>query len=414
ASNRGIDEIRDLREKIKLSPVSCRFKVYIIDEAHMLTTEAFNALLKTLEEPPAHVIFILCTTAVGKLPATIISRLARFNFKRAAASEVVRALRAVAKSEGLRVEESAFLKIAKIADGSFRDGVSVLDQLAARGEIRARDIDESGGVFGASQITDFLEVLLVGDLKTAVLSVEKLEEGSADIPLFIRELVLAANRLLLIKVGVSFEALADVDSGQEERIGDLAARFSFTGLVNIMKLLLVAESEMKIYPLPKIPLILAVCKICPEPKEEVRESLVSHEEKSKVQKISEKSGARAKKTKGKIKLAEVEAKWAEFLARVRKVNAHLVAILKSARPVDVSGSVLTIEVLWRFHKDKLEEPKITSMLEGFLEEIFKTRAGVKFVLFEKRKVLPKAVRASDVVEVSREDLTKVASEIFSK
>ncbi|MBI3283164.1 DNA polymerase III subunit gamma/tau, partial [Candidatus Curtissbacteria bacterium] len=136
ASNRGIDEIRDLREKIKLAPVSCRFKVYVIDEAHMLTIDAFGAFLKTLEEPPAHAIFILCTTAAGKLPPTIISRLARFNFKRANDEEIVRALRAVAKSEGLHVEESAFLKIAKSADGSFRDGVSILDQLAARGEIR--------------------------------------------------------------------------------------------------------------------------------------------------------------------------------------------------------------------------------------------------------------------------------------
>src|SRR5579872_7513583 len=131
ASNRGIDEIRDLREKIKLSPVSSRFKVYIIDEAHMLTTEAFNALLKTLEEPPKHAIFILCTTASSKLPPTIISRLSRFNFKRATEDEIVAAISKIAKAEKVDIDKEAFFAVAKAADGSFRDAVSLFDQLAS-------------------------------------------------------------------------------------------------------------------------------------------------------------------------------------------------------------------------------------------------------------------------------------------
>src|SRR3990172_10193106 len=131
ASNRLIEDVRDLREKIKLSPVSSRFKVYIIDEAHMLTREAFNALLKTLEEPPKHAIFILATTEPSKLPSTIISRVQRFNFQRAKDEELAMALRKIIKEEGIKIDDEAIFAIAKAADGSFRDAVSFLDQLSA-------------------------------------------------------------------------------------------------------------------------------------------------------------------------------------------------------------------------------------------------------------------------------------------
>ena len=410
ASNRGIDEIRDLREKIKLSPVSSLFKVYIIDEAHMLTTEAFNALLKTLEEPPRHAIFILCTTAANKLPATIISRLTRFNFLRARDSDIVLALKKVVKAEGLTPEAGALEAIAKIADGSFRDAVSILDQLAAHGpKIKERDVTRAGGVSGWRQERDFLEMLARRDLKGAVLAVEEFAQGGGDISLFIRELLTTLEKMLLLKVGAREEVLPSLDEVLAGELEEIAAKFSFSNLQNIMKLLLVAESEIKIYPLPKIPLILALCRICPESAQELPQVSSAGD----LPKGS--SSVVTKETRGKIKsIAQIETNWGKFLEMVRKVNANLVAILKSSRPVEVSGDILTIEVFYKFHKDKLEEPKITKALEGFLEEIFKTKVGLKFVLSKRESAVPQAVRESDVVDVSGEDLTKIAAEIFVK
>jgi len=131
ASNRGIDEIRDLKEKIKLAPFKASRKIYIIDEVHMLTTEAFNALLKTLEEPPAHAVFILCTTEPHKVPATIASRCLRINFTRATDEELVRSMERIVKAEDIKIEKQALLEITKLSDGSFRDAVKILEEIAA-------------------------------------------------------------------------------------------------------------------------------------------------------------------------------------------------------------------------------------------------------------------------------------------
>lgn len=423
ASNRGIEQIRDLREKIKLSPVLGRFKVYIIDEAQMLTTEAFNALLKTLEEPPAHAIFILCTTAAGKLPLTIISRLARFNFSRAKDDEIVLALSKIAKSEGLSVEADAYGLIAKVADGSFRDAVSLLDQLAVKGKkIKHADAILIGGVSGTGQIMEFLQLLAAGDLKAAILFVEKFAKSGGDISIFIRELVLQLEVVLLLKVGARGEVAGDVDAGQLKDLEDLSGKISFSQLSNYMKYLLVAESEIKIYPLPKIPLVLAVCKIIGEPVEKSADEPVSEAVSLPVAGKNNKGAQRAgaghnlsRRARSKVKsLSDIEAKWGEFLEKVRSVNVHLVAILRSTRPTDISGDILTVEVFYSFHKDKLEESKIVKMLEEFLEEIFKTRVGLKFVLAQRQKVMPKAVKESDLIDVSGEDLSKIAAEIFSK
>src|SRR4030042_6260836 len=141
ASNRNIDDVRDLREKIKLSPVQGKFKVYIVNEVHMLTKEAFNALLKTLEEPPPHAIFILCTTEIAKLPQTIISRVQRFNFSRATDDQLSHAIGKIAVNEGIKLEPEATRAIIKASDGSFRDAISLLDQLSASKKIiRASDV----------------------------------------------------------------------------------------------------------------------------------------------------------------------------------------------------------------------------------------------------------------------------------
>lgn len=436
ASNRGIDEIRDLREKIKLSPVSGRFKVYIIDEAHMLTMEAFNALLKTLEEPPAHAIFILCTTALAKLPSTIISRLQQFNFARATDTDLAHALGKITKDESIKIEESAISAIVKAADGSFRDAVSVLDQLASsKKKIGEGDVESLTFFSGWNLLFAFVETLADGNLRKAVETIEKISQKGADLSFFTKETILFLEKLLFLKIGIVPGDL-NQEGDQLSKMKVLAGKFDYSALQSLMKLLLISEGEIKAYPLPQIPIVLAVCKYCGEPEinqePDVALQIKNDEEKVSAseklepkpqKKISLKGDKKSdnKKvveettSKKKLKsLSLIQKHWGEFLDKVKPLNAHVVALLRSTRPTDFDGVNLTLEVFYRFHKEKLEEPKILTMLGQVIEEVMGSRINLKFVLAQKKTHPPAAVVKSDVVEASQYEFEKIAQEIFSK
>jgi len=435
ASNRGIDEIRDLREKIKLSPVSGRFKVYIIDEAHMLTMEAFNALLKTLEEPPAHAIFILCTTALVKLPSTIISRLQQFNFARATDTDLAHALGKITKDESIKIEENAISAIVKAADGSFRDAVSILDQLASsKKKIGEGDVESLTFFSGWNLLFAFVETLADGNLRKAVETIEKISQKGADLSFFTKETILFLEKLLFLKIGIVPGDLSKEDD-QLLKMKVLAGKFDYSALQSLMKLLLISEGEIKTYPLPQIPIVLAICKYCGEP--EIDQEPVAFEIKNDEEKVSasEKLEPKPQKkislkgdkksdnkkvveettSKKKLKsLSLIQKHWGEFLDKVKPLNAHVVALLRSTRPTDFDGVNLTLEVFYRFHKEKLEEPKILTMLGQVIEEVMGSRINLKFVLAQKKTHPPAAVVKSDVVEASQYEFEKIAQEIFSK
>src|SRR3972149_11779200 len=194
ASNRGIDEIRDLREKVKLSPMSARIKVYIIDEVHMLTQEAFNALLKTLEEPPLHALFILCTTEPEKPPATVSSRCTRITFPKASVSEVVTSLTKGVRSEGLSVAPEVLQALAKNVDGSFRDGMKYLEQLSLRATGRRKRIsleDVQRVVGGGRQVSvrRLLTALSEHNTDQAFGELERITEEEVSLENYAREIL---------------------------------------------------------------------------------------------------------------------------------------------------------------------------------------------------------------------------------
>ena len=461
ASNRGIEEIRDLREKVKLAPVSGRFKVYIIDEAHMLTPEAFNAFLKTLEEPPAHAIFILCTTNPAKLPLTIISRLQRFNFSRATDADLVEIIKKIAKNESVKISDAAISAIAKASDGSYRDAVSILDQLAVfKKEIKEEDILNLAVISGWNQLYDFVENLARKRVKEAVLTIEEISQTGADVSLFTREVILFLEKLLFLKIGISPTGF-DLDDSQFDKLKNLAGAFTSSDLQNLMKLFLVAEGEMKSYPLPQISLVLAVCKYWGsdgqvskgnqylESKKDTTENDIlparrgtglpragsddvfssasspTMEDrgirgfKNKLPEVPAPKETKDAKTKVRSQksvksLRTFEKHWQEFLDKVKPLNAHVVALLRSTRPRDFDGVNLTLEVFYRFHKEKLEEPKIMTMLGEILEKVVGKPINLKFVLADRKTSKPAAVAASNVIDINEYELEDVVSEIFSK
>ena len=189
ASNRGIDEIRDLREKVMFAPVNGRYKVYIIDEVHMLTTEAFNALLKTLEEPPAHIVFILATTEPHKIPATIHSRCQRFDFKRVTNEDIAKRLREVADGSEIRADDEALKLIAIQSDGGMRDALSLLDQCGVMADtVTAETVRNVLGIVGREALHELVRAIGRQDLSAALQLLNRLAEQGKDVRQILTEL----------------------------------------------------------------------------------------------------------------------------------------------------------------------------------------------------------------------------------
>ena len=200
ASNNGIDEVRDIKEAIKFLPSEGKYKVYIIDEVHMLTTAAFNALLKTLEEPPAHVIFILATTEIHKIPSTILSRCQRFEFKNLSQQQLVERLKYISKTENIDIEAKAIEKIAILAKGGLRDAISILDQVSNYSEkITLNNILEVTSSIGENEILEFYKKLILGDINGSLLMYNNFVEQAKDTKLLLNDLINITRDVIVYK-----------------------------------------------------------------------------------------------------------------------------------------------------------------------------------------------------------------------
>ncbi len=239
ASNRGIDEIRDLRDTIHYAPVEGRIKVYIVDEVHMLTPEAFNALLKTLEEPPVHTVFVLATTEPHKVPTTIMSRCQRFDFRRPGVAEVVKVLSGIAAQEGIEVAESSLTVIARAAGGSFRDAIGLLDQLAtyAGGAITLEQTLDLLGMVRQDLLFEIVDLVHDYDTRGALLFVERLSDGAVDYAQFMRELLGHLRDLYVVKHTERLPGRLALPEDQEQALLSQAARLSTGQLVTFIDLL---------------------------------------------------------------------------------------------------------------------------------------------------------------------------------
>ena len=408
ASNRGIDEIRDLRDKVRLAPVKAKYKVYIIDEAHMLTNEAFNALLKTLEEPPEHAIFILCTTIVEKLPETIISRCIRIDFSYPTKTEIIESLKRVIKGEGrdISVDEEAYEKLAQLAHGSFRDGQKILDQLSLEGKKITNKFIED--YFGGSRNSDveFLELLIKKDIKKCLVWLNNFSRSGFSIKTLVENCLNFFHETLLLKT-------AGIKTEREQDIGILSA-VSITDIEKLINLFSQVFIELKSTVIMELPLEMAVIEWC---NSETKTSGTNSQSNSLAQKEINKSALpQVKEEHGEEKIItdSVEqtktfipadenllALWPKILASVKPVNHSIEALLRSSRPLQHLEDCLTIEVFYPFHKERLEEPKILEILRKTVSDILNKNTKIKYVLGEKKK--PEKI-----------DIIKTAEEIFNE
>jgi DNA polymerase-3 subunit gamma/tau len=398
ASNRGIDEIRQLRERIKLAPTFGKYKVYVIDEVHMLTTEAFNALLKTLEEPPTHAIFVLCTTQPGKLPETIISRCLRLNFRKGTIPEVVGSLVRVTRGEGLKVPKNVLEEIAKNCDGSFRDAQKILEQLVIEGQ--PYTVEKVKQVLDLTQdayVGEFLNLLASKKIKEGLSWIDGFTQKRGNLRVLTTEILETLRKALLAKFGLV----------EEDKIILENLKLETGEIKTLIDLFTKAATDLRSADIPQLPLELAVVEWGErkdgneklEPKNKKKESSSqnpsNHPEPHVVQGQPQSSPS--------IPFKIVQSKWADVLAKIRPRNHSVSALLRGCQPKGFDGKFLTIETFYQFHHERLQGGKIRKLVEEVVGEVLGIPTRIHCVLGERpspERKKPNKRRNSELVKVA--------------
>lgn len=262
ASNRGIDDIRALKENIKFPPVKSKYKIFIIDEAHQLTKEAFNALLKTLEEPPSYIVFILATTEPDKLPATILSRVERYDFKKLTIEDIVSRLKYICTEEKIKYEEEALRLLALYSEGGLRDAESLLGQIAlvTNKNITSEAIEKLVGAINTEKIRRFVDILNKKDKVKAIEFINKIYEDGYDLEVFVKEVIDYLRRLLLLKISPTLGEILEKEASKEEItvLFKQAQNWESNTLERLLRKLLETSTQLKNSPVPLLPLELFI------------------------------------------------------------------------------------------------------------------------------------------------------------
>lgn len=380
ASNRGIDEVRQLRENVKFAPSLGEFKVVIIDECHMLTREAFNALLKTLEEPPSHVIFVLATTEPHKVPATILSRCQRFDFKRAKVSDILKLLSQICQKEKLKISSESLGLIANLSDGAFRDGISFLDQIASLHPQKGREItlEEVRSILGLAKLESalkFIEYLLSDRKSESFKLIEDLYNSGTDFVHFNQLIISVLRKLLMVKLGaqLNLEEEQSLESLKQKTESITAAQIFL-----LLNLFLESQGQIKTSFLPQLPLELAI----------VRASSILSQESVLPQRqslISEKSSGPATKEQNIGETLDPTS-WEDILKQIKPHNHSLYALLKDTKPLMLEQGKLVLAVQFKFHKEKIMQPKNCVIIEQVLSQFFNRKMQISCILLEKEEI----------------------------
>ncbi|MBQ2774970.1 MAG: DNA polymerase III subunit gamma/tau [Clostridia bacterium] len=306
ASNNGVDNIRDLRDEANFTPVKSKYRVYIIDEVHMLSTGAFNALLKILEEPPEHVIFILATTEVHKLPATILSRCQRFDFKRISPEDICKRLQFVAEKENLTLDDDAAALIAKIADGALRDALSLLDRCCATSDkITADIVTKSAGLAGRDYLTKLSHCIIEKDCAKALGIINELHINSCDMERLCSEFMFHLRDLMITKTVKNADEVLICTEDELAQLKSLSSEISLEELLYSLNIVETSLSDIKRSTNKRIPLEMAFVKMCSEQLDSGNEALLK-----RIASLEAKltSGDFTVKTENKVSSAAVQPK----------------------------------------------------------------------------------------------------------
>jgi DNA polymerase-3 subunit gamma/tau len=420
ASNNGIDRIRDIIDDSKYPPQEARFKIYILDEVHMLSMGAVNAFLKTLEEPPANVIFILATTDPQKLPITILSRCQRFDFKRISNKNITERLRKIVKSQGVLADDKSLDLIARVSDGAMRDSLSILDQAIAMGDGNV-GYDSLIGMLGLvtnEYLFDITSAIIERNIEKAMTTIEKIVFAGKDIHLFIKDLISHFRNLLMIKVTNNPEEVLDMALENVSLIKEQGSRIRVEEIMRDIRILQEAENNAKLSKQSRLYLELAIIKMCKIEYDTSNEVILARVNKleealksGKVRVVATSENALSQNantnktavrgstkantvaTENKINIegnsasttsiADIQRAWKDILEAFKARRAMIVyASIVTGKPVACSNGILTIQYddQYAFSKQRLEKPDNYKVINEVVSEVMRENIKVKFIV----------------------------------
>jgi len=453
ASTRGIEEIRELKEKIGFSPTHLDYKVFIIDEIHMFTREAFNALLKTLEEPPKHVVFILITTEIHKIPVTIISRCQRFDFKKVSVEEIVGRLKKIAKAEKIKIEKAALELIAVNANGAVRDAESIFGQITViagdDGKVTFEEVQTILGTTSIKAVVELVKFLAKGQVSESIKFINRLAGDGYNLEEFAKTFVNYLRKILLIKINKDLTNLVNQELTQEQikELFSLAEQFSQEKIMKAIDIFIEAINEMKYSYFSQLPLEMAVVEIISFQKNEnnfqekirneINEDDVKlqinesgdahprfHEEHKKKsdeknpsahivsQSDAGRSNALYKGENNDDILKRIQENWHQIIEKIKIYNHSISAFLKNCKVAGMKDKFIIVVTKYKFHKEILKQTAHREIIENVFSDIIgkKKKFFVRFLSEEEAKKEGYKIKKS--LKEKKDDLVSSTLRIF--
>lgn len=416
ASNNSVDDIREIRENVKYTPAKCKYKVYIIDEVHMLSQGAFNALLKTLEEPPSYVIFILATTEPHKIPATILSRCQRFDFKRVTVKDMSTRMKEICDDVNVVVDDRALNLIARNSQGALRDALSILDQCMSFSEndIEYKDVVDLLGTVNIEQLFEMAEYVIKEDTKKCLEILNEFVVWGKDIKNLIDDLIDHFRNLMVCKVSSDLDEIISLPEEIVEQLKAQASTIEVNDIIRILNILSTTQDAIKVSSNPRVLAEVSIMKLSQPMFDESKESLLKRisnleeviksgkininnnveiESKKETKETSEKNEVEAEEEVfyEEVKSEDVELiekSWENILTHIKKdKNMPVYAILREAKEFNVSANNLYIvfDDSFAFAKNKLSDEKTRNYIESVIREILNRSFSIKIILKSETK-----------------------------
>jgi len=445
ASNRKIEDIRELKEKVIYPPSKAKYKVYIIDEVHMLTNEAFNALLKTLEEPPKHLLFLLATTEPERLPHTILSRCQRFDFKRLKSKEIIDNMVKIADSMSLNIEKKVFDLIAKNSDGAMRDALSLLDQCISYNdkEITYDDAIKILGIADNSLLFKMCDSIIYNDMESSIKMVNHIIQEGKDISQFLKDTIHHYRNLMIVKTSDNPDSL--IDWGEIVDYQEQSRNISLPLILRSLNILTEAEHSMKWSTQPKNIFEMAVIRLVNLTEELTLEERVRKLEegittkpvsstkqivevpkdiktnKEPLQKVEERKeelktsiiNEMSSNSSEDLNFENVKKSWPKVmqLIKSRKINIYALAMEGELEKIEHNRVTLSYKDGFEFHKDAVSSPQNKSFLEGLLSEFYGQSIELMVIM---KSCLNSQISESNKANNNNEDPTKEVLDFFGE
>ncbi len=404
ASNTGVDNVREnIISFSRLTPANSKFKVFIIDEVHMLSLSAFNALLKIIEEPPTHIMFILCTTEIQKVPLTIISRCERFDFKRISVNDIVKKLALIASKEKIEIDSEVLEAVARRSGGHLRDAESLLGQIFSLGDKKIT-LEQAELViphYNSNEAADLLDYLSRKDALKAIALINSLVDSGVNLKNFSGELIGLLRKIMITKVSPGLADNLGLNLGEslEIKINTISNNLSWEQLLAFTRRFLEAYNDNKNSLISQLPLELAIVDLCyaPAASAKITAPISSSPAMSSPSRNISSSGVAASKKEASLnktqseetrraiinlEQSEVLEKWPEFLVKIKKYNHSLSFVLQNCRPQDVKDNCLCLIFKYKFHQDRINDATIKNIIETTLAEVFGSSLTLSSVIDE--------------------------------